>query len=130
MCTRQLFAFLLSVMSFVSGACSGDAPEPTETRTALGIAGGCEGLVGTRFASVELLEMGLGPDGRPVLGHWIVEFDENRVRFVLEDTWPTAAYGCKDGAITATSHRGLFKGTFDPATGVLQWNGHEYRKSE
>jgi hypothetical protein len=74
--------------------------------------------------------MGLGPDGAPATGHWIVEFQQEQVRFQLSDTWPTASYVCRNGVITATSNQGVFTGSFDPVSGVLLWNGHEYRRTE
>lgn len=93
--------------------CLGDTPDAV-----------CSAVVGTTFASTEELECGLGPDG-PVLCNWQITFEgDGSYLWQYSDIGQGGTYSCEDGVLTPDDP-GL-AATYDPATGILTWDGVEY----
>jgi hypothetical protein len=83
----------------------------------------CEQIVGTTFLSVEQLECGLGPDG-PVLCNWQITFEEDGdYLWMYSDVGDGGTYSCQGGNLFISGENDL---DFDPATGILTWDGVEY----
>lgn len=97
--------------------CLGDAPDTV-----------CDPIVGTTFASVEEIICGPGSEGGddPFLCHSWIEFAEDGGLLWMDgDFGQGGTYVCEGGVLT------LGEGfdvdfSFDPATGVLTWDGRAY----
>jgi hypothetical protein len=117
MTTRALFALLLLL-----SACG---PGTTEDAGAGGSGpDACAELPGKSFSSVELLEIGLGPDGAE-MGHWDIFFTETTWAWSYSDVSDAGDYTCVNGDLTATG-AAAYEGHYDPSTGRLVWDGVEY----
>jgi hypothetical protein len=87
----------------------------------------CPRVVGTTFVSVEELECGLGPDG-PVPCHWQITFEEDGdLVWTYSDVGESGTYACQGGNLLVDGVD-VMDGdiAFDPATGILTWDGVEY----
>lgn len=85
----------------------------------------CEQIVGTTFSSVEELECGLGPKGVE-LCNWTIVFEENGdYLWQYSDVGQGGTYTCEDGVITVGNDPAL-EVSYDPASGILTWDGVEY----
>lgn len=93
--------------------CLGDAPDLV-----------CGALVGTTFLSTEELECGLGPDG-PVLCHWQIAFEvDGDYLWQYSDIGQGGTYTCEGAVLTLDDP--AIGTSYDPATGILTWDGVEY----
>jgi hypothetical protein len=95
--------------------CIGDSPDAV-----------CDAIVGTTFASVEEMICFPTKEGEePVYCHSWVEFGEDGTFLWMEgDFGQGGAYTCEGGVLTL---EGLdVDHAFDPATGVLTWEGEEF----
>ncbi|MCG3136773.1 MAG: hypothetical protein HJJLKODD_00609 [Phycisphaerae bacterium] len=87
----------------------------------------CENLSEAAFRSVEIYDLGLGPDG-PVPGHWTIYFEDGHYTWNYTDVVNTGNFICSDGEILRVTKTGLEStGTFDSTTGILVWQGREYQ---
>jgi hypothetical protein len=124
------------------GAGSTDLPAETpanrdvavETRTDSGYADACQAVANSTFLSTEPHECGLTPTG-PASCQWRISFTDNgatrQLSWQLSDYSLGLVYRCDGFSLTAQSASGTgetFSGTYDPVTGILDWDGFDYTK--
>jgi hypothetical protein len=96
--------------------CLGDAPDAV-----------CDPIVGTTFASVEEIICSHDEEGEePAFCHAWVEFAEDGTVLWMEaDFGQGGTYTCEGGVLTLDPSFDVDY-SFDPATGILTWDGREY----
>ena len=83
----------------------------------------CPQIVGATFRSVDELECGLGREG-PVLCNWQITFEEDGdYLWNYSDVGEGGTYGCQGGNLSISGESVV---DFDPATGILTWDGVDY----
>lgn len=85
----------------------------------------CDDIVGTTFQSVEQQECGLGKDG-PILCNWTLDFGaDGSFLWMYSDIGEGSNYTCIGGVIML---EGLETPdhSYDPGTGILDWDGLDY----
>lgn len=93
----------------------------------------CASLDGATFRSVERQPGGPGPGETPLRRYWTVSFADGRFEYSHTDVVETGTYTCsvEDGVATLTASRdSTLTATYDPETGVLEWDGVRYRPVE
>jgi len=95
----------------------------------------CDSLVGSSFRSVEQRDVGVGPNGRPVLGYWSIGFKEDAngrpiVMWVHSDVIERGTYICKDNILEVKFFNYSTNGYYDGDKKVLIFDGIEYKKVE
>ena len=86
-------------------------------------------LANKRFMSIEKKEIGLGPDG-PEIGHWSIYFSSSTFQWDYSDVAESGTYVLEGKEVIGqTSDRKIFA-EYDPASGVLTWDGTDYRSVE
>jgi hypothetical protein len=99
-----------------------------------GFADACQAVANSTFLSTEPHECGLTPTG-PATCQWRISFADNgasrQLSWALSDYMLTLVYQCSGYSLTAQSSSGtgpIYRGTYDPATGILTWDGFDYTK--
>jgi hypothetical protein len=94
----------------------------------------CQAVANSTFVSTEPHECGLTPTG-PASCPWRLSFTDNgatrQLSWQLSDYSLGLVYQCNGYALTARSPGGTgatYTGTYDPATGILLWDGFNYTK--
>jgi hypothetical protein len=106
-----------------SGENLSDENNDTETQVSL-----CDVFTNARFVSTKEYETGPSPEGVS-FGHWSISFDaQGEWEWFHSDYAENGTYICDDGMLTATKHDGEdIEVSYDTATGILLWNGIEYK---
>jgi hypothetical protein len=99
------------------------------------LADACQAVANSTFLSTEPHECGLTPTG-PATCQWRISFTDNgasrQLSWALSDYMLTLVYQCSGYSLTAQSSSGtgpIYRGTYDPATGILTWDGFDYAKT-
>jgi len=79
-----------------------------------------------RFVSIEKQEAGLGPDGAEV-GHWFIDFSTSTFEWAYSDVSESGTYVLIGKEVIGHSGGREFHGEYDPDSGILTWDGVEYR---
>jgi hypothetical protein len=105
-----------------------------EARLDSGYADACQAVANSTFLSTEEHECGLTPTGIATC-QWRLSFTDNgttrQLSWQLSDYSLGLVYQCNGFALTAQSPSGtgaIYKGTYDPASGILLWDGFNYTK--
>ena len=86
-------------------------------------------LAGMWFISKEKLEVGLGPGPEPVLGHWHLRFDDDRVHWQYSDVEVTPSYVLlSNGTIELTGMS--IQARYFPEPDEILWDGRRYMLSQ
>lgn len=86
-------------------------------------------LSNKRFISIEKKELGLGPDGAE-MGHWFVYFSSSTFEWVYSDVAQSGSYVLAGKRIVGQSGDHQILGQYDPDSGILTWDGTDYRSVE
>ena len=86
-------------------------------------------LTNNRFMSIEKKELGLGPDGAE-LGHWIIYFSSSTFEWAYSDVAESGTYVLDGKGVVAQSGDRQILGQYDPDSGILTWDGADYRSVE
>jgi hypothetical protein len=105
-----------------------------EARLDSGYTDACQAVANSTFLSTEGHECGLTPTGIATC-QWRLSFTDNgttrQLSWQLSDYALGLVYQCNGFALTAQSPGGtgtIYQGTYDPATGILLWDGFNYAK--
>jgi len=96
----------------------------------------CEALGESTFRSIEQQPGGPAPEGESSAFHWRVRFSEGEYSYTHTDVVESGTYTCTGEGGTATIEASpdatdeTHTGTYDADSGVLTWDGVEYRPVE
>ena len=85
------------------------------------------------FTSVDLQELGEGPDGSINMGFWSLTFENGTFSWMHSDYGENGTYSCDNGIIQAQISYGgemtpvrLITAAYDEISGILTWEGVDY----
>lgn len=115
-----------AMSSSVEGAAGTKAAIPSKSLTL----DPCRGLDGSQFRSVETYPGALGSDGKAGMYHLVIQFADGVVTCDSSDSTLKARYTCVDGVISGVPNGRILSGKYDAESGVLMWQGAEFRRIE
>ncbi len=83
-------------------------------------------LANKRFMSVDKKETGLGPNGVE-MGHWFIDFSSSTFEWTYSDVVASGSYVLDEKHVVGQSGDRQILGDFDPSSGILTWDGSDYR---
>lgn len=83
-------------------------------------------LTNKRFLSIEKRDLGLGPGGAE-MGHWVIYFSSSTFEWAYSDVAESGTYVLDGNRVAAQSGDRQILGEYDPDSGILTWDGTDYR---